>query len=249
MPGHRRAQRLASGLIVVAATAALAAQGVNWNLSGGAPPAMPIGDRTKSLLAVLTPAQRYHSTLFRQYTHPGNPITETLQSIAMQFEPEISGTLDALLRERICTGAGSAFEGTALSAESHPIDDGSFLFTDYALRVTKVFREPPHRRLRPGDSIVVGAPGGQMIIAGEPVSATSNIDAFLTQGSSYLIFASYSAEFRVFDTAAPIFAVDDTNVRTAAREVMLFPSDFSLNGTLVRRDFEDRIAKAARCGR
>lgn len=248
--GRRRAKGLASGLLIVAATATLASQGVNWNLAGAAPAQTPLGERTKRLLDAMTSAQRYHSTLFPEHRHPGNPITESLQSTHIGFEPGVfSETLGGFLDSRICTRTGSAFEGTVSSSESHPIEDGSFFFTDYTIRVTKVFRKPPNRALRPGDDIVVGTPGGQMMIDGVLVSAGSNVDAVLTRDRNYLILGNYSAEFRVFDSAAPIFVIDDTTVRAAAQEISVFPSDFNLTGTLARRDVEDRIATAARCGR
>jgi hypothetical protein len=77
-----------------------------------------------------------------------------------------------------------------VSGESHPAIDGSFFFTDYSVRVGRVFRQPSGRQTRPGDSVVVGAPNGSMVIGGVTVSSTTTSDPLLTWGATYLVFAN-----------------------------------------------------------
>jgi hypothetical protein len=67
--------------------------------------------------------------------------------------------------------------GTPLQSRSVFIEDHSFLFTEYAVKVEKVFA-PEHSSVLSGDTIIVSRPGGQMVIDNVPMGA---IDPAYTQ--------------------------------------------------------------------
>lgn len=68
--------------------------------------------------------------------------------------------------------------GTPLTAHSLPITDRTFLFTEYTVRVDRVFFDPSHT-VTAGDTIVVSREGGSIAVGGVTVKAIdSNFDQF-----------------------------------------------------------------------
>jgi hypothetical protein len=174
---------------------------------------LPVKDRTTEALRNLTPAQRYHSSLFGEYRDPaGNRMLDGLMSRWSGIHPDLDAprrTLQQFVRELSCADADrSAFEGVLLSSPAFPIDDGSYLFTDHTLRVTKAFKSPFGRPLRAGSIVIVGRPSGEMALEGVVVRATSPKHPLLTLGATYVMFARHHPGFQVFHTSEPVFLVD-----------------------------------------
>lgn len=60
--------------------------------------------------------------------------------------------------------------GVPLQSRSRFIEDHSFLFTEYAVRVERVLA-PEHSNVLPGDTIIVSRPGGEIVIDNVPIGA------------------------------------------------------------------------------
>jgi hypothetical protein len=61
-------------------------------------------------------------------------------------------------------------QGIPYISRSLPVQDETFLFTQYAVRVQRVFSDPSGR-VRPGDTIIVSRQGGVLVVQGIPVRA------------------------------------------------------------------------------
>jgi len=60
--------------------------------------------------------------------------------------------------------------GMPVSARSIPISNRSFLFTQYTVRLSRIFSDDT-RGLSPGDTIIVSRGGGSLVVDGVPVRA------------------------------------------------------------------------------
>jgi hypothetical protein len=188
----------------------------------------PIVDRTTSLLNAMTPAQRYHSRLFSEYQTSGR-ILDTLMGISINYEPEdfpsgTDQTLREYMKQEACSIADAAFEGTVVIAASHPIDDGTFLFTDYTIQVTDPYRMPVNSGLSRSSTVIVGRPGGELTVEGQLIKARVNTDPPLIVGTTYIVFAHYHAGFKVFDSSIRYFPTFVVTADHKAR--VLAPEEF-----------------------
>jgi len=210
-----------------------------------APVTPAVADRTTSRLNAMTPAQRYHSTLFRQYRFQSK-LLDSLSSVNIISEPGSgSANLIDYLRERICS-SDATVDGTILSGESNPVEGGSFLFTDYQVRITQVRRQLRGRILHVGETVTVGAPGGDVLIEGQHVRATSSLDPLLERGGLYVLFVRYHAGYRVFDVTSTGFRIEAGKVKLSIYDLPTGIRDVPSEGTDSRR-FNQLAAAAAAC--
>ena len=182
----------------------------------------PPQDRTTARLEALTPAQRYHSTLFPEFHSEGNRMLDSLMSRSTITHSNLSSPpkpLAEFLRDSSCDHADRAvFLGVNVSGEAFPIDDGSFLFTDHHVRLLKVFKSPFGRVLTSGESVVVGRAGGELVVDGARLWSRADSNPLLTFGSTYLFFALHHREFKTFHTKAQVFLADGQKLSAVARE-------------------------------
>ncbi|HEX5216325.1 MAG TPA: hypothetical protein VFV98_12745 [Vicinamibacterales bacterium] len=146
-------------------------------------------DRTTAIQARMTPAQRANGrahakslTLFRM-----TRLLDQLTSAGMHYDSvieEATASAATLLGQAACRSS-IAVRGRVLSEQSFPIEDGTFLFTDYDVAVLAVYRAPS--ALSSVAKITVTQPGGAMIIEGVTVRASINVYPPLSVGAEYVI--------------------------------------------------------------
>jgi hypothetical protein len=142
-------------------------------------------------MAQMTPLERRHSEQFDSF-RTGTRILdrlETVKKFAHPSDTSVRVTIDSLVANHTCANP-SVFVGRVESQRSHPISDGTFLFTDYVVRVEQLVRNRGARpSLSPGRTIVVARPGGAIDIGGVTVTATHDMYPPLRTGGLYLFFA------------------------------------------------------------
>jgi hypothetical protein len=180
--------------------------------SGDQLPRFP--DRTKPFLERMTPVQVHHSKLYDDFKTRSRPldtgwsITRTLEWRDSRRTEWHTLQLPTLVHNVKCPSDGS-FLGTVLSAVSNPIADGTFLFTDYEVRLDEVFRMPPAPVRRVGATVVVTRPGGRLTVDGTTVQAVVSDMPLLALNKQYVFSAHQIAETLSFQTVhQELFEVD-----------------------------------------
>ena len=171
----------------------------------------------------MTPAQRFRGTLFREHRR-SIKLLDNLLSVSLIYEPGLQPdqTFEEFLRTRACPH-GAAFEGHVIRFESFPVDDGSFLFTDFTVKIVNVFQQPAGPHLRREQEIVYGAPGGELEVEGERISATTNREPLLLVGRTYVFVAEYEPAFREFHSTGASFEIDGASAK------LTIPMEFSFH--------------------
>lgn len=98
-------------------------------------------------------------------------ISESMVQVSMQHIPSSQRPpgIPFLLLEGV-SNADLIVMGVSVSARSLPISDRTFLFTQYIVRVSRIFSDDA-RGLSPGDTIVVSMGGGSLTVDGVLVRA------------------------------------------------------------------------------
>lgn len=181
----------------------------------GQQPAQPPKDRTTQIQADMNPRQRYHSQQFAKYRTQTRLLD---QKRSVRISVDRTGgpprPVDDILRELTCA-ADAVFTASAHSIASMPIDDGTFLFSDYEVVIDRTFRMPDiDKSPRPG---IVTRPGGMWLFRddGAKVSAMASGFPFLGAGRPYLFFTKYLPVTRTFKTEEPrgVFDLGTWNLR------------------------------------
>jgi hypothetical protein len=82
--------------------------------------------------------------------------------------------------------SGLIIIGTPIRARSLPIEDRTFLFTEYAVRIEKVV-SPDQNSILPGDAIIVSRGGGETVVDGVLVKATESVFRKLLLNQRYIL--------------------------------------------------------------
>jgi hypothetical protein len=114
---------------------------------------------------------------------------EVSKGVDFQFNRPAK-TVVAALTDLACKST-NVFIANVQSVDSHPILDGTFIFSDYEVRVTEAFRGASLPGLGVGGLATVTRPGGAIVIDGKPVRATISTFPSLTLGDTYLFFGTY----------------------------------------------------------
>ena len=85
-------------------------------------------------------------------------------------------------------GSSAVVVGTAVSKESKLDSDGSWIITDYAIHVEKIFKNDNAAAIRRGGNVTITVPGGQISIDGKIATAKDNDYAFLNSADLYILF-------------------------------------------------------------
>ena len=186
-------------------------------------PLGPPKDRTTARWAKMTPAQRFRGTLFREHRR-SIKLLDNLLSVSLIYEPGLqpAQTFEEFLRTRACP-QGVALEGRVLGFESFPVDDGSFLFTDFTIKIVNVFQQPAGPHLRREQEIVYGAPGGELEVEGEKITANANREPLLLVGRTYVFVAEYEPAFQEFHSTGATFEID------GAAAKLTIPTEFTFH--------------------
>jgi hypothetical protein len=111
--------------------------------------------------------------------------------------------IDDFVRAQACSSQG-VFTGLITSATSNPTEDGTFLFTDYEVRVGDRFRMPLGGSATPRGSLVtVTRAGGKIVIDGVTVRAEHGDYPALRVGARYCFFVNYIDATASFITVSP----------------------------------------------
>jgi hypothetical protein len=165
-------------------------------------------DRTTALLARMTPMQRAHSKLFDRYKS-GTRLLDKGVSISdtghrgFQDPDAPQPTWESSVTDVACA-SDIVFGATVMHAVSNPIDDGTFIFTDYTVRIEDViYRKRTSNNS--GENVVVTRPGGEIAIgAGAPVSATTAEFPLLVVGQRYVFFVKRVVSTGAFQSFDPM---------------------------------------------
>lgn len=167
-------QRLVGISSLLAALTIWSAPGIE-GMQGSATTAQPPpGGWTAAAWRSMSPAEKLRSHLFDKYKshrrvfEKGGRLSSFGDDIIpLGGRPALPSTT-AKIREMACR-ADFIFSGTALSRKSMPIEDGTFLFSDYQFKVDRVVRSA--RPLSQGDVVVVTRPGGEVTGPGPAASS------------------------------------------------------------------------------
>jgi hypothetical protein len=158
----------------------------------------PPPDRTTPISAAMSDREREHARMFAQYKTSVR-IIDAGTSVHRNSTPyrgfgsRVPKQPFEALQALKCRSE-AVFEGQVIGAKSLPIEDGTFLFTDYQVQVLRVFRaldaggaEFP----RNGQVITLTRPGGRLSIDGKEVAATHDLFPLLKRTQTYFFFAKH----------------------------------------------------------
>jgi hypothetical protein len=151
-----------------------------------------VEDATPVQVDAMTERQRQHSKLYGGLG--SRDLRKTEKSISIvRTVPFIEGdnvktpsTMDGLLRHITCS-ADLVVVGTVLGKASQLTEDGTFVFTDYEMRVEELVGNNADVRARRGDSIVITRPGGAVKFNDKTVRVTDKSFQPLEVGGRYLM--------------------------------------------------------------
>jgi hypothetical protein len=170
-------------------------------------PAAPAVDRTARALAAMTPAERSHAKVHSRFSTGTRLVDERVSIHTHEMfvgSPDLpSENVEFDEAQALKCRTDASFIARVVSGRSHPIEDGTYLFTDYTVRIEEAFHAPATRRLQPGDLTTITRPGGTMTIDGVAITAASNQFPALTAGARYLLFVQYLPETKDFVSSQP----------------------------------------------
>jgi hypothetical protein len=145
----------------------------------------------------MTERERAAGRLFARYRMEGAGLLMGRSVFITAHEGVASSPVRPSLADRygpaFCR-AGAVVIGRVVAARSHPIEDGTFLFTDYQMVPSEIFRNPRKPALLTGRSVSVYRPGGSLTLGGTPLFATRWDLPGLTVGKDYLLFLTYTSD-------------------------------------------------------
>ena len=176
-------------------------------------------DRTTPLLNRMTAAQREHAKLFKHFRQGSRDrlldrglsldITRDFVSLSTSGRPA-----PEVLAEVAC-GADAVFAGEVISAETLPTEDGAFLFTDYQILLSEVFRARPGIDISRGETVVLSRPGGETVVDGTRVAVTITGFRPLSSDASYVFAVQYLRRTRSFwsENSDGLFSLVDSRIK------------------------------------
>ena len=144
----------------------------------------------------LTPQQREHSKLYEAYEKK-DKIRDVLmkrQGGLVSFSTACSffslKPLPALVTE-LAEKADAVVIATFVSKSSQITTNGTYIFTDYELRIEEALKDGRTGTLKPDTTITVTRPGGKVLLYGQIASFTALTFKPLVPGRRYLLFLNY----------------------------------------------------------
>jgi hypothetical protein len=159
-------------------------------------------DRTTEWLVRMTAREHAHAKVHKRWNGNTRLLDEMVSVVVegMPFGSPEGETeneqLNAIQALKCRTNA--VFIGLVTAAKSLPTEDGTYLFTDYIVRIDDSFRAPDAQPLLEGDLVTVTRPGGEMHVNNVTVSATSNTEPRLEVGGRYLLFTQFLPDVKDF---------------------------------------------------
>jgi hypothetical protein len=194
---------LVASCLVVAAGVGLATSGIGQGNPQKEPQRRPGVDRTTKLLQSMTPQQRKIASLFTKYGTNTKVLDDQLSIMSHDDDGVGTGTKETTteILTRLKCSDSSAFVATVQQTRTFPIEDGTFLFTEYHVLIDEAIRLDPRTQNRFSRNALLVRPGGHMVVDGFPVSTERASFPQLQNWRQYLIFASYLPEVDAFHTA------------------------------------------------
>lgn len=239
---------LAAGVLcylVVPAPLALQAQG------RGIPPP-PVGGYTAHYQSKMTPVQREHAKLHKGIPGRSKVLDDPLDTVSTARpghfgnpnDPDTSVSSEAALTKLACE-SDAVFVGVVTSAVSNPVQDGTYLFTDYNLSVTESIAGK--RAVKDGSTVVLTRRGGRITLPTHRVVETvSSQFPLLTVKGEYLLFAKLVPATRGYQSIA-----DGAFVITDGKAVPLSPLSVRKDDPLVADGFPTKsvfaLLRSASC--
>lgn len=145
---------------------------------------------------VLTDKQKAHSQLYESFG-TGNKIRDEL--IKHQSDLVVSTTACPVLSieplpdlvSELAQKSDAIVIAELVSKSSQITTGGTYIFTDYELRVTDSLKSPRPETLRPDSTITVTRPGGKVLLFGQVAQFRSAAFKPLLPGHRYLLFLTY----------------------------------------------------------
>ena len=168
----------------------------------------------------LTPQQKEHSKLYERHQRKEkirdvlikqNELRSfTISCFAFSLEP-----LPPLVVE-LSEKADAVVIVTFVSKSSQITTNGTYVFTDYELRIEEALKDSRTGTLKPETTITVTRPGGKVLLFGKIASFSSSAFKPLEPGRRYLLFLSYlpsTGAYQAVD-ANSSFDITDTMVES-----------------------------------
>jgi hypothetical protein len=143
--------------------------------------------------------------------------------------------------------------GTPVQSRSLFIEDHTFLFTEYTVKVEKVLA-PEHSNVLPGDTIIVSRGGGQIVIDNVPVTAINSAFTQITLNQPYIFMLQSIPDTQTYQAyGAQTYAirqgqvlVESTSARTVSppKDLSSFLADVNAALERKRTIAEDRKRSA-----
>jgi hypothetical protein len=180
---------------------------------------------------VLTDRQKEHSKLYETYENGKNIRDELIQKGGLERFRIVCGaflTLPDLVTE-LAEKADAIVIATFVSKSSQITSGGTYIFTDYDLRIEQVLKDVNRDPLRPDAIITVTRPGGKVLLFGKLASITDFDYKPLTAGRRYLLFLRYLPSTAAYEAVshASSFDITEAGVETLS-EAALRPFETDL---------------------
>jgi len=188
--------------------------GAIWIVSGKQKP----GDEdkepaTKIEPGVMSEKQKEHSKLYDNYYTKGqgrldeDPPSQRVRDFQanMYKPPGLEHVVDPIsveqfMQRRSCA-ADAVVAGYVIDKASQLVESAQFLFTEYTVRITDVYKKNALSEVLPGSEITVVRPGGKVEIRGRTVKTIDGRFLPLTVGSRVLLFLKYIPKTGSYDSA------------------------------------------------
>lgn len=168
-----------------------------------------IGDATPIKIGVLTRKQRSHSRLYNGYAkHPlGESISDLITAYrgkkivleahvyGRRFFPSEQPDIPEGYFAQLAQESDAVVRGRAVRKTSQITEDDSFLFTDYDLVVSEVFKNNVTAPIDIGTTITVTSVGGKIVVDDVIIKAGGNAVALLpVNAQDVLLFLKFVSE-------------------------------------------------------
>lgn len=165
----------------------------------------------------LTPQQKEHSKLYETYGRKEKIRDVLIKQNEMRSFTTACGflSLEPLppLVTEMAEKADAVVMVTFVSKSSQITTNGTYIFTDYELRIEEALKDARTGTLKPETTITVTRPGGKVLLYGKLASILLLSTKPLLPGRRYLLFLSYLPSTGAYREAHPNGTFDITDTR------------------------------------
>lgn len=164
---------------------------------------------------VMSKTQKKHSKLYKDYRgigkihdlirqdgHDSDELTLTVLPGSPELVPEGESKTSACLIDDLADKADAVVIGIVTAKESQLTEEGTFVFTDYVLRVEEVLKDNGKAPIGPQASLTLTRPGGKILLNGRTVTVVDKSFGPMMAGRRYLLFVKYIAETGTYQSTS-----------------------------------------------